>query len=207
MSFDLTDDEQLFLIKLARRAITTYLKDGVKIRRPKDTPGKLLKKCGVFVTLNNVSKGGKELRGCIGFPRPALPLIDAVIDSAISSATRDTRFPSVTLDEMADIAIEMSVLTPPQLIQVDNPKEYPKKISVGEDGLIIEKGAFSGLLLPQVAVDEEWDAEEFLNHCCMKAWLPPDEWLTPGTRVYRFQAIIFEEETPGGGVVRRKFTR
>jgi len=197
VAFVLTEEEQGLLTRTARDAITTYLKKGVTIPRPKDTPDKLLQKCGVFVTLHNIS-GGRELRGCIGFPRPTLPLIDATIDAAISAAVRDPRFPPVTLSEMKEIVIEISVLTPPQLIKVRDPREYPSRIRIGRDGLMIQKGPYSGLLLPQVATEEGWDPEEFLCHCCLKAWLPPDEWLSSDTRVYRFQAIIFEEEAPGG---------
>ena len=94
------------------------------------------------------------------------------------------------------------MLTPPETIEVENPKEYVAKIKVGEDGLIVEKGICKGLLLPQVPVEWEWFEEEFLCQCCVKAGLPPDSWLTKGTRIYKFQAIIFEEETPQGEVKR-----
>lgn len=204
LSFALSPSERGFLVKLARRAITTYLRSHTFATRPSDAPKKLLQKCGVFVTLHRLIGNEKELRGCIGYPRPARPLVDATIDSAISAATRDPRFPSVTLNEMESITVEISVLTPPQLIQVKDPRDYPKRITVGQDGLIIEKGAYSGLLLPQVPVEQKWDSEEFLCNCCLKAWLPPDEWLSPDTKVYRFQAIVFGEETPNGKISKRE---
>lgn len=200
-SFELSESEQRFLVKLARESINRYLRDRRVIRRPKNTPSKLLRKCGVFVSLHNMRRG-RELRGCIGFPSPTFPLVDATIESAISAATRDTRFPPVTLDELRKIVIEVSVLTPPKLIEVDDVRDYPNEVEIGRDGLIIEKGAHKGLLLPQVAVEQKWDAEEFLCQCCLKAWLSPDEWLSPETRVYTFQAIVFGERTPGGEVKR-----
>lgn len=202
MPFELTDEEGSYLVKLARKAIETYLRTGKTIAAPKNAPAKLTEKCGVFVTLNSVSSGKKELRGCIGFPRPAMPLVKATTDSAISAAVNDPRFPQVEVNELDSIVVEISVLTPPELINAKTPDDYPKLIRIGKDGLIVERGWSSGLLLPQVPVEWDWNEEEFLSHCCLKAGLPPDSWLVPGTKIYRFQAIIFEEETPNGKVKR-----
>jgi len=204
MSFWLSDGEGELLVRLARRAVEEYLTKGRIIRAPADVPSKLTRHCGVFVTLNKVLDGRRELRGCIGLPYPTTPLIDAVIESAISSATRDPRFPPVTPNELSHIVFEVSVLTPPELILVGSPSEYPSKIRVGEDGLIVERGIYKGLLLPQVPVEWGWDEEEFLCQCCMKAGLPPDCWLLHDTKIYRFKAIIFEEETPRGRVRRKE---
>ncbi len=205
MPFELSDEEGEFLVKLARRAIEEYLSSGKKISPP-EVSEKLKQKCGVFVTLNKVKNGRRTLRGCIGFPRPYLPLVEAVIESAISSATQDPRFLPVRLEEMDDIVVEVSVLTPPELIKVKDPREYPEHVRIGVDGLIVELPPFSGLLLPQVAVEFGWDSEEFLSQCCMKAGLPPDYWLDPRVKIYRFQAIIFEEERPKGPVKRRELS-
>jgi len=207
LSFELTDEEGEFLVKLARRAIVEYLKSGRRIPVPEDTPRKLTVECGVFVTLNRIRGERKELRGCIGIPYPIKPLAEAVIESAIDSATRDPRFPPVSLNELDDIVVEVSVLTPPELIVVDSPKEYPKKIRVGRDGLIVERGYMKGLLLPQVPVEWGWDEEEFLCQCCWKAGLPPDCWLAEGTKIYKFQAIVYAEETPNGKIKRLELER
>jgi len=94
------------------------------------------------------------------------------------------------------------VLTRPELVRVEDPRDYPKAIKVGRDGLIVEKGFFRGLLLPQVPVEWGWDEETFLGQTCMKAGLYPDAWFDPDTRIYRFQAIVFEEEEPRGRVRR-----
>ncbi len=205
MSFKLTDEEGKLLVKLARKAVEEYLKSGRIIETPEDISRNLLKPCGVFVTINSVKRGAKELRGCIGFPYPTTPLVKAVIRSAINSATEDPRFRPVSIEEMDQIIFEVSVLTPPQLIKVQKPTEYPSKIKVGKDGLIVERGFYKGLLLPQVPVEWGWDEEEFLCQCCIKAGLPPDSWLLKDTKIYKFQAIIFEEVSPGGEVIRRKF--
>mgnify|MGYP000162015421 CR=1 FL=1 len=106
-SFDLTYDEGVFLVKLARNAITRYLRDSIIIKPPMDTPEKLKRKSGVFVTLNIIEKSGrKNLRGCIGYPEPVLPLVNATIDSAINAAVEDPRFPPLTIDELDKVVIE-----------------------------------------------------------------------------------------------------
>ncbi len=206
MSFELTDDEGEFLIRLARKSISTLLSKGEKTPVPSNTPEKLLHKCGVFVTLNTVRDGAEELRGCIGYPEPILPLAEATIDSAANSATQDPRFPPVSMQELENVIVEVSVLTPPEPISAKDPREFAKKVEVGKDGLIVERGLFKGLLLPQVPIEWGWDAEEFLANCCMKAGLYPDAWLIGGTRIYKFQAIIFKERTPNGEIERVKLS-
>ncbi len=190
-----------FLVKLARKAVEEYLKKGSVMKVPKDTSPKLMERFGVFVTLNSIIQGRRELRGCIGFPYPTHPLAQAVIESAINSATGDPRFYPVSLDELDHIMFEVSVLTPPQLIEVKKPTDYPSKIKVGQDGLIVEKGPYKGLLLPQVPVEWKWREEEFLCQCCMKAGLPPDSWLLKKTKIFKFSCIIAREASPKGEVI------
>ena len=200
MPFELNLEEGKFLIKLARNSVKHYLETRKTISPPKSTPKKLWEHCGVFVTLSIKEKGQKQLRGCIGYPYPTSPLMEAAIDSAINAATQDPRFHPLSLSELGKIVFEISVLTPPELIEARKPEEYPTKVKVGEDGLIVEKGYFKGLLLPQVPVEWNWNGEEFLCQCCGKAGLPFDSWLTKGVKIYKFQAIIFEEETPEGNI-------
>lgn len=194
----LTLEEGKFLVKLARQAIETYLTKGEELTAPRVSK-KLLEPKGVFVTLTK----NDELRGCIGHPIPTLPLVNAVIDAAISSATKDPRFPSVTKEELPVIKVEVSALTPPEVIKVENPREYPKKIKIGKHGLIVEHGINKGLLLPQVPIEWKWDVEDFLSHTCMKAGLMPDCWLQKDTKISRFSAQVFTEKTPGGPVIER----
>ena len=202
MSFRLTLKDGESLVRLARNAVEQYLQNGKVLSPPKDVPSKFMEKCGVFVTLNSVrGKEKKELRGCIGFPYPTLPLVRAVVDSAIDSATQDPRFQPVSYDELNSIVFEVSVLTPPKLIKVEKPTEYPSKIEVGKDGLIVERGYYKGLLLPQVPIEWNWNEEEFLCQCCMKAGLSPDCWVLEGTKVYKFTCIIAQEIAPNGEVV------
>jgi uncharacterized protein (TIGR00296 family) len=203
MEFNLSDEEGSFLVKIARKAVEENLKDGRIISPPENVSLNLSERRGVFVTINKVVNGEKSLRGCIGFPYPVYPLIRAVIEAAIESATRDPRFPPMSMRELNQVVFEVSVLTEPKLIDVKSPSEYPSKIKIGEDGLIVERGFYKGLLLPQVPVEWGWDEEEFLCQCCMKAGLPPDCWVMRGTKIYKFQCIIFEETSPNGTIVRK----
>lgn len=180
-------------VKLAREAIETYLEERKILQKRLD--GVFSEKRGVFTTL---TKHG-NLRGCIGFPYPVKRLDEAIIESAIAAAVDDPRFEPVRLSEMDEIVVEVTILTPPEKIDA-KPKDLPSHVEIGRHGLIVKMGPFSGLLLPQVAVEYNMDAEEFLSETCMKAGLPPDCWLT-GAEVYRFEGQIFKEKEPRGEVV------
>lgn len=206
MSFDFNVQEGKFLIQTARRAIEQFIRQGVKIKPPINTPQKLLQKSGVFVTLNMFSEGFSHLRGCIGYAEPLFPIIEATIESAISAAVKDPRFNPLQEEEISDVIIEVSILTPPELISRSDALNYKKNIRIGQDGLIIERGWKKGLLLPQVPVEWGWSVEEFLAQICFKAGLSPDMWMVEGTRIFRFQAIVFQEKEPCGTVVRRYLT-
>ena len=192
-------EEGKIAVKIARGVIEKYVKD--KEITIKDYPGSFKEKSGVFVTINTYPK--KELRGCIGYPEPVMPLIDAVIDSA-KNACRDPRFPPLEKNELNRIVVEVSLLTKPEMIKIDNPINYPEKIKIGRDGLIAVAGFYRGLLLPQVPVEWKWDKETFLSHTCMKAGLASDAWLDKKTKIYSFQAQIFSEETPNGEIKERE---
>ena len=169
-----------------------------------DFPAIFREKSGVFVTLTTFPDD--DLRGCIGYPEPIAPLIDALKDSAVSAASRDPRFPPVSPGELDDIKVEVSLLTLPEELRTEKPSDLPLRIRVGQDGLIVERNMARGLLLPQVPVEQGWDAEEFLSHACMKAGVPPDCWLMPGTKIFKFTAEVFSETEPRGEVVRRDLT-
>ena len=200
---DLDDETGEFLVTLARRTVEKFLAKGRLENVPEEHDADLEGKAGVFVTINSVVNGGKELRGCIGFPYPDKPLIGAVMSAAVAAATEDPRFSPITKDELDKTVFEVSVLTPPEMIQLKSPRDLPRNIDIGKDGLIVQWSLGRGLLLPQVPVDYGWNAEEFLGNACMKAGATPDIWLVPATKVYKFQAIIFEEASPGGTVQRK----
>lgn len=191
-------EEGNFLIKLARSSVEKYFQRGEFVKE-KIKKKKFNENRGVFVTIETFPE--KNLRGCIGFPHPVLPLYEAIQRAATSSAFEDPRFPPIEKDELSKIIFEISVLTEPELIKAKNSKEYPKKIKIGRDGLIIQSGSFSGLLLPQVPVEYKWTAQEFLENLCLKAGLTPDYIHDKSTKIWKFQAQIFSEEKPGGKVV------
>lgn len=186
-------------VRFAREIIENYVrKKEIKL---KDLGEKFSEKKGAFVTIHTYPE--HDLRGCIGIPLPIMPLKNSIYEAAVS-ATRDPRFPPLSEEELDRIVVEVTILTKPEIIKVNNPSEYPSKIKIGRDGLIVEQGFYKGLLLPQVPVEEKWDEEEFLSHTCMKAGLMPDAWLEKETRIYRFSGQIFTELTPRGEIEEKK---
>lgn len=184
-----SDPQKALLLDLARKAIEAKMVNNAKLELPVSSDKFLTQKLGVFVTL----KRNDKLRGCIGYPEPVFPLGIAVIKAAIAAAFQDTRFVPLKTDELDDLKIEITLLTKPEFLDVVEPEEYLNEIKVGEDGLIIERGAFSGLLLPQVAAEEGWTAEQFLEHTCLKAGLHKDAWKNSDTKVFKFQGTNFCE--------------
>ena len=168
------------LLALAREAVTRFVKAGDVVQAP-DSPAFAVPR-GVFVTLR---KRG-ELRGCIGYVDPILPLGRAVVETAVLAASEDPRFPAVRADELAGLAFEISVLTPPR------DAADPRDVKVGRHGLIISRDGRRGLLLPQVATENGWDRETFLDETCLKAGLPRDAW-KHGAKIQLFEAIVFAE--------------
>jgi uncharacterized protein len=198
----LTSEEGEVLVKTARSSIDAHF-SGLSHQTPTEVSPGLREQRGVFVTLLDPLKGN-SLRGCIGIPFPTRPLIEQVRIAAVEAATEDPRFEPVDLNEFENrITLEATVLSPMERIWVKNPLDLRENILVGRDGLIVEGMGSHGLLLPQVAVDEDFDNEEFLSQCCLKAGLPPDAWLTGRVQVSRFQGQVFAEDMPKGRVVER----
>lgn len=201
---EISQEQGAYLVSLARRAIEGYFATGKRIA-PDKSGGALSEKRGVFVTLE--AYPSHELRGCIGYPMPIKELNAAVVDSALSAAFEDPRFPQLEKSELGKITIEVSVLSVPEEIRVKSAEEYEKKIKIGRDGLIINYGYASGLLLPQVPVEWNWNGREFLSHLCEKAGLPREMWRSPSVKISRFSGKIFAEEKPGGGVAQKRLIR
>jgi uncharacterized protein len=197
----INDYEGEQLVKIAREAVELYVRMAVVV--PVDTRKIFSDNMGVFVTINHLNERGEErLRGCIGFPLPEKGLYQSVVEAAIGAATIDPRFSPLVESELSRIIFELSLLTPPQLIQVAHPTEYYDHIKIGRDGLILRWENGSALLLPQVAKRLGWDVDEFLMNLCYKGGTTPDAWVLPGTKLYKFQAQVFVESEPRGRVVR-----
>ena len=191
------------MVKTARVALETHL-SGKEFQSQSDATPSLKEQRGVFVTLlDHVNRG--NLRGCIGIPFPTRSLLEQVRIAAVEAATTDLRFEPVGLEELQNrIVLETTVLSVMEPIWMKNPLDLRENILVGRDGLMVEGLGSHGLLLPQVAVDEGFDSEEFLSQCCLKADLTPDAWLTGDVRVSRFQGQVFVEEKPNGRVFERR---
>jgi hypothetical protein len=179
---EFTESDRKELFHIARTALNSYIRDHQLIIPLCQNP-KLLPPQGVFVTLH---KNG-HMRGCIGFIEGGRPLYTNVAEAAVLAAVKDARFQPVRPQELDEITLEISVLTPP--VKINN----PKRIQVGRHGLIIDKAGKRGLLLPQVAADNKWSRETFLAQTCLKAGLSRGDWKN-GADMYIFEACVFHEE-------------
>jgi uncharacterized protein (TIGR00296 family) len=194
----ISDSEGAEIVRLARKAVETYLRESEVIRPEKGSSNR----AGVFVTLNYLTRNKEEhLRGCVGFPLAEKGLYQSVVEAAIAAATEDPRFPPVDRHELDSIIFEVSVLTQPEEIK-SSPADYKEEIRIGRDGLILRWRYGSGLLLPQVPVELKWNVDEYLANICYKAGAPADAWLDPASKLYKFQAIVFKEAAPRGQVTR-----
>ena len=182
MSSTLTEQDRLVLLQTAREAIGARL----ALRSPHyPAPGAdLSAHCGAFVTL----KIDGRLRGCIGHITSPRPLVETIKEVALSSAFEDPRFPPLRAQEWGRVRLEVSVLSPFEVITDVN------RIEVGVHGIMIRQGSHSGLLLPQVAAEQGWDRDTFLSHTCLKAGLPRDAWSRQQTRIEIFSAQVFGEK-------------
>jgi AmmeMemoRadiSam system protein A len=183
--FSLTGNEKGALMKIARTAVETavrerkmYLVGAIELPR-------LAEARGAFVTL----KEHGELRGCIGYITPMKSLAETVRDVATYAALEDSRFTPVTTQELPLLEYEISVLSPlRRVLEI-------KEIKVGKHGLIMKQGDIEGLLLPQVPVEEHWDRDTFIQQTCLKAGLPRDAWKDDDTDIFMFTALVFGEHS------------
>lgn len=170
------------LLRLARRSLETMVVGETLPLEDPEADSVLARHDGVFVTL----KRGGQLRGCIGCITSDAPLTRSVANLARSAAREDPRFPPLRADELSQLHIEVTVLTPLE------PIEGPQDVVVGQHGLVAQRGFNRGLLLPQVATEQGWDARTFVEHTCLKAGLPTDAWMQGG-ELFRFEAVFFGE--------------
>ncbi|MEL9909529.1 MAG: TIGR00296 family protein [Desulfurococcus sp.] len=203
---ELTFEEGVLLVKIARKAIEAYVTKGEhvdaanyaviseKLRRPGMT----------FTTIERIDATGRtSLRGCIGFLAPVYSLIESTIESAIEAAVNDPRFPPLSPDELGEIIVEVTVLSNPVSVVVEDRWQIPSMIIIGKHGLVAEKGWFKGTLLPVVPVEYCWDEETFLAETCLKAGLRPDCWLDKSTKIYIYEGRVFREKAPSGEIYER----
>lgn len=180
----LNQNQRTQLLRIARQSIEAAL-DGRRAEVDEAELDETLRRpSGAFVSLH--TKDG-TLRGCIGSIQPVAPLCQAIASSAINAAFRDPRFYPLSKDELSNVELEISVMSP--IVPVSSVEE----IEVGRDGLIVSRGPRAGLLLPQVATEYGWDRETFLRQTCVKAGLPPEAWQSDDCRIEKFSAEVFSE--------------
>lgn len=182
----LSEYDRRFLLAVARRAIA----DAVSLQKSAEAlpqGGVFAEKRGVFVTLH--ARG--RLRGCIGVIEAFEPLGESIARCAANAALRDPRFPPVRVEELPELQIELSLLSPPELI-------LPENIEIGNHGLLLAQGSKRGLLLPQVAVEHRLGREQFLEETCRKAGLNANAWQEPETQIHGFTCEVFSENANAG---------
>jgi len=184
----LSDADRKILLEFTRQAVVEAVTQKRLLRElPQDEMFE--SPCGVFVTLHVAGK----LRGCIGVIQPKEFLGESLSRCAFSAAMEDPRFSPMQPEELAQLEIEVSLLSPLEMIS-------PEQIEIGKHGLLIERGFRRGLLLPQVAVEHKLGREAFLKETCHKAGLPLDSWRAPDTRIYAFTCEIVAEENKNARV-------
>lgn len=183
-NMEYSKEEKKFLLGIARESIKNYFREKRPLEDIKIDDPLLEEKRGAFVTLKEQGR----LRGCIGRIVADLPLYKAVSWMACEAAFKDPRFPPLEEKELKDIILEISILSP--FKKIDNVEE----IEVGKHGVMLRKGWYSGLLLPQVAQEYNWDKYTFLDHTCLKAGLGYGCWRDKDVDIYIFSAEVFSEE-------------
>jgi AmmeMemoRadiSam system protein A len=189
MDFNISPGEQKFLLAVARESIASRLEgrqpDYQREKFGDASIGPVLQQlCGAFVTLHEQD----SLRGCIGRMTASLPLEETVRLMAREAAFGDPRFPPLRQGELELCDIEISALSPMSVCP------DPRQVKVGVHGLYLVRGGRSGVLLPQVPVEQGWNLDEYLNYICIKAGLPPESYNAPDATLYTFTAVVFGED-------------
>ena len=198
MDFTITTEEKKILLTEARETIAAKLEKRQPIYQSEPSGGEapekaveegksaLSKPCGAFVTLHTRSNG--NLRGCIGRMSASSPLQKTVRSMALEAAFGDPRFPPLQVGELERVCIEISALSPMERCA------DPRSVKVGVHGLYLFHRGRSGVLLPQVPVEQGWNQAEYLDYICVKAGLPSGSFQAPGAELYTFTAVVFGEE-------------
>lgn len=174
-------EERALLLRLVHQTIADALRGDPAMRDEPAPLPHLNQPRGAFVTLHLEG----QLRGCVGYIQPTRGLYQTIVEAALNAAFHDPRFLPVSEEEAPGLEVEISVLSPLQPI-------LPEQVVVGRHGLVVARGLYRGLLLPQVAVEQEWDAPTFLEQTCLKAGLPTDAWKR-GATLQAFTAEVFGE--------------
>ena len=194
MNFIITNEEKEALLATARESIAAKLENRLPQCRLKPSLKKavkegssiLAKPNGAFVTLH--TRVNRKLRGCIGRMSSDTPLEETVRNMALEAAFGDPRFPALEAGELNRIGIEISVLSPMESCA------DPRSVKIGKHGILLRHWGRGGVFLPQVPVEQGWNLDEYLDHICIKAGLPPGSYNAPGAEFYTFTAVVFGED-------------
>ena len=192
MDFTISPEEQKILLGDARESIASKLEGRQPRYSQEAIKSKVLQEpCGAFVTLHKLDKAGdpegRSLRGCIGSMTARLPLIETVRVMAREAAFGDPRFPPLGQSEFGQCHIEISALSPMSVCP------DPQQVKVGVHGLFLIRAGRSGVLLPQVPLEQGWNLQEYLDYICIKAGLPEGSYDAPDATLYTFTAVVFGE--------------
>ncbi|RLE64288.1 MAG: hypothetical protein DRJ47_08075 [Thermoprotei archaeon] len=209
----LSEREGQLVIRIIRKALEDYLEKGRILVDYSNIPAKLNKRKGVFVGFEIIKdeEGIRTIipRGRQGTPFPRESLIRTAVRAAISLAVRDPRYPPLTFENLSFLTIEFSVVNNIKKIEARNPEELLSKVEIDRKrgakyGLILEKRLYREILLPQIIVENRWDAFTALSQLCFKAGLPLDEWKRGEVTIYAIEMQVFCELEPGGRVLERQ---
>lgn len=197
-------EEATFLLKLARETVAESVSNETK-EEENAVLQELGKKRGIFVSLREFDKSSKNAGSRIilsGYSLPTFPIVEAVKNASLNISIHILRSSLQELSEfLKNVVFELTILTDPKKIVVEEPIRYPREIEIARDGLIVQRNFYTGVILPQVAIEKRWNAIEFLSECCMEAKLPADAWLEKETSVYKFQTQVYRELEPNGEVI------
>jgi uncharacterized protein, PH0010 family len=190
MDFTIDPEERNILLAQARETVKAALEGRKPVygESPSNADSALNKPCGAFVTLHKINGAERDLRGCIGRMTVNQPLVETIRQMAKSAAFDDPRFPPLRREELEKCHIEISALSPM------TPCANPRQVKVGVHGLYLSRGGRSGVLLPQVPVEQGWNLDKYLDYICVKAGLPPGSYEAPDAQLLTFTAIVFGEE-------------
>lgn len=194
-----THEQGKELVRMARGAVERLFHEVEPIIEPREADVE----AGVFVSLHRCSAYGYTLRGCIGFPFAKGEFYSSLVEAALAAAIGDPRFEPISEKELDTIVFEVSILSRPQLIAVEKPVDYLDDVKIGEDGLMLNSGECSSLLLPQVAIEFDWTVDEYLSNLCYKAGLTGDMWMNDGVKIYKFGCVVYREREPRGEICRK----
>ena len=180
----LPPQSQKRLLEIARKTLCDFVRGNKPVPEQSDDPYLTSDNYGAFVSLYK----GDELRGCVGTCSPRDPLYKIIIDMTEAAASRDRRMTPVSRDELEQIRLDITVISP--LVKT----AQPLTLEVGKHGLLVARGRRRAVLLPQVATEHGWEMEMFLAETCLKAGLRRDDWRRSDTEISAFTALILEEK-------------